>query len=187
MRTPGDSGPPPNRIDAWSARYKAEQYWFSRCSIVFTPIHLQTGNAVTLLLDASHYVVVRRLLLYDSVRRLFLTSFIRNATDAAAITPPVSSHAWAVARVRSTRIKPAASHGTTRPPGMTNGLSAAPTSSRRSRHTARLHARYTSRTATSATIASLTYVPVMAMAHTIAPWIAIATCGVWCGRCTAAS
>src|SRR2546426_7369966 len=50
---------------------------------------------------------------------------------------------------------------------MTNGLSAAPASSRRSRHTARQQPRYTSRIATFAMIASLTYVPVIAMAHTI--------------------
>src|SRR5437867_10432489 len=102
---------------------------------------------------------------------------MRNATEAAAMTPPVSSHAWAVARASNATIKPAATHGTTRPPGMTNGWSAAPASSRRSRHTPRQHARYTNRIATFAMIARLTYVPVLAMAHTITPWIAIATCG----------
>src|SRR5262249_30588682 len=60
----------------------------------------------------------------------------RNATDATAVTPPVASHACSVARANNATINPPATHGTTRPPGMTNGCSAAPASSCRSRHTA---------------------------------------------------
>src|SRR5438876_693677 len=102
---------------------------------------------------------------------------MRNATEAAATTPPVSSHACAVARASNATIKAAATQGNTRPAGMTNGLSAdpPPTSSRRSRHTPRQHARYTRRIATSAMIASLTYVPDVAILL-----VYLACClGVW--------